>query len=147
MGEQIHKRLINEQVTMILDRYNKKELTTDQAMDLLCLKRRQFFEWAKRYRDNPEHFSIEYQRKEATRALSDIVEEYIISELKAEKGLIDDPGMSVRFYNYSYIQDQLQKKYGQKVSLPTIIDRAKKKDVTSQNLRKKLMTVRCSPIT
>jgi hypothetical protein len=39
MEEQIHKRLINEQVTMILDRYNKKELTADQAMDLLCLKR------------------------------------------------------------------------------------------------------------
>jgi hypothetical protein len=68
--------------------------------------------------------------------LSDTVEEYIISELKAEKDLIDDPGMSVRFYNYSYIQDQLQKKYGKNVSLPTIIDRAKKKDVTSQNLRK-----------
>jgi hypothetical protein len=43
MGEQIHKRLINEQATMILDRYNKKELTANQAMDLLCLKRRQFF--------------------------------------------------------------------------------------------------------
>ena len=39
MGEQIHKRLINEQATMILDRYNKKELTANQTMDLLCLKR------------------------------------------------------------------------------------------------------------
>jgi len=34
--------------------------------------------------------------------------------------------MPIRSYNYSYIRDQLWSKYGQKVSVPTIIDRAKK---------------------
>jgi hypothetical protein len=29
-------------------------------------------------------------------------------------------------YNYSYIKNRLKEHYGQKVSLPTIIDRAKK---------------------
>jgi hypothetical protein len=43
MTEQIHKRLTEEQVGMILDRYNKKELSREQAMELLGLKRRQFF--------------------------------------------------------------------------------------------------------
>ena len=33
--------------------------------------------------------------------------------------------MPVRFYNYSYIRDLLLNKYQQKVSLPTIINRAK----------------------
>ena len=34
--------------------------------------------------------------------------------------------MPIRTYNYSYIRDQLWSKYSQKVSVPTIIDRAKK---------------------
>ena len=48
MTEQIHKRLINEQVKMILDRYIKKELSSEQAMGLLELKRSQFFELVKK---------------------------------------------------------------------------------------------------
>jgi hypothetical protein len=34
----------------------------------------------------------------------------------------------LKSYNYSYIKDLLEEKYNQKVSLPTIIDRAKKND-------------------
>jgi len=34
----------------------------------------------------------------------------------------------LRYYNYSYVKDLLETKYNQKVSLPTIIDRAKKND-------------------
>ena len=43
MTEQMHKRLTEEQVVMILERYIKKELSREHAMDLLGLKRRQFF--------------------------------------------------------------------------------------------------------
>jgi len=32
----------------------------------------------------------------------------------------------IKYYNYSYIKDLLEQKYSQKVSLPTIIDRAKR---------------------
>ena len=45
MTEQVPKRLIDEQVKMILDRFIRKELQSEQAMDLLGLKRSQFFEW------------------------------------------------------------------------------------------------------
>jgi len=40
--------------------------------------------------------------------------------------LIEDKEIPITFYNYSYIKDQIYQSYGQKVSLPTIIDRAKK---------------------
>lgn len=50
MSEQLHKRLSEEQVKMILDRYVKKELGSEQAMNLLGLKRSQFFELVKKYR-------------------------------------------------------------------------------------------------
>ncbi len=45
-----------------------------------------------------------------------------MKELRFEKKLIQDKTVPLNSYNYSYIRDQLDKK----VSLPTIIDRAKR---------------------
>ncbi len=61
MTAQIHKRLIDDQVKMILDRFIKNEPSPGQAMDLLGLKRSQFFEWMEKYRESggkPLRFSI-----------------------------------------------------------------------------------------
>jgi hypothetical protein len=43
----------------------------------------------------------------------------------------------LRHYNYSYIKDLLETKYYQKVSLPTIIDRAEKNDFYVKKERRK----------
>ena len=43
-----------------------------------------------------------------------------------EKDLIKNKEIPIKYYNYSYIKDLLEQKYGQKVSLPTIIDRTKR---------------------
>jgi hypothetical protein len=142
MVEQIHKRLIDEQVRMILDRYTQKELKADQAMRLLELKRRQFFEWVKRYREDPQSFSVGYNREEASRKIRPEIEKNMLGELQLEKGLITDPTLPIRFYNYSYIQDQLKKKYQEEVSLPTIIDRAKKTGFTCPSRKERCMIVR-----
>jgi hypothetical protein len=40
--------------------------------------------------------------------------------------LIENKDIALTYYNYSYIKDQLEDKYQQRVSLPTIIERAKK---------------------
>jgi len=142
MVEQLHKRFIDEQVRMILERYLKKELSAKQGMDLLGLKRSQFFEWVKRYKESGEDFNIEYKRSNDHRRISEAIEENIQKELTIEKAFIDDPAMTIRFYNYSYIQDLLSEKYQQEVSLPTIIDRAKKKGFTYQDQKRGFMTMR-----
>jgi hypothetical protein len=142
MSEQVHKRLSDEQVRMILGRYAAKELTATEAIELLSLKRRQFFEWAQRYRKDPDSFTVHYQRKEKNRKLDDAVDRHIHEELTIEKRLIDDPALPVRFYNYSYIQDQIRKNYREKVSLPTIIDRAKKTASISPGPRRAFTTMR-----
>ncbi len=146
MAEQIHKRLSNELVRTVLERYVSKELDVERAMGLLGLKRSQLFEWVKRYKENPENFCIESNRP-GNRRISRELEENIIKELKTEKRLIDDPSMPIRDYNYSYLKDQLWKKYRQEVSVPTIINRAKKKVFIFQSLIKKHMTGRCLQIT
>ncbi|MBI5328381.1 MAG: hypothetical protein HZB80_08880 [Deltaproteobacteria bacterium] len=72
-------------------------------------------------------FSIECKRSNEHRRINESIEDNIFKELKLDKALIDDRAMPVRFYNYSFIKDQIEKKYQQEVSLPTIIDRAKKR--------------------
>ena len=126
MSVQIHKRLTDEQVRMILSRYVVKEMKASEAMELLGIKRRQFFEWVQRYRKDPACFTIKYNRDEKNRKLDNTIDQCIFKELAIEKALIDNPAMPIRFYNYSYIQDRIKKNYQKKVSLPTIIDRAKK---------------------
>jgi transposase len=142
MTEHIHKRLADEQVRTILQRYLKKEISAEKGMDLLGLKRRGFFKWVKRYKEQGEDFSIGCKRSNEHKRISEEVEQNILKELTTDKTLIEDFAMPVRFYNYSFIKDQLMKKYQQEVSLPTIIDRAKKKVFTSQDLKRNFMTER-----
>ena len=55
-----------------------------------------------------------------------------MQELKKETEIIRDKSNPVRFYNYSYVKEILEKKHKVHVSLPTIIDRAKKMGITSK---------------
>jgi hypothetical protein len=128
MGKQIHKRLPDKQVRDLLERYCSKEIELEYVLKLLEIKRSRFFEILKSYKENQEDFSIAYTREKKTRHIPEKVERNILKELKEEKTLIEDPAMPVKNYNYSYVRDQLWKNYRQKVSVPTIIDRAKKND-------------------
>jgi hypothetical protein len=128
MGKQIHKRLADEQVRGLLERYCSGEVALEYILRILEIKRRQFFKLLKRYREDSVDFSIAYNRQKKIRHISEKVEKNIIKELKQEKSFIEDPAMPIRSYNYSYIRDILYEKYNQKVSVPTIIDRAKKND-------------------
>ena len=130
MSRQLHNRLGDEQVGAILKKYVEGKLSATLAQDMLGLSRSQFFEWVKRYKAGGHDFSVGYSRTGHNHRIGDAIEKAIVKELKVEKALIDDPSMPVRFYNYSFIRDQLKKKHKRNVSLPTIIDRAKKGAIT-----------------
>lgn len=49
-----------------------------------------------------------------------------LKKIEIVKDLIKNKDIPIKHYNYSYVKDLLEQKYGQKVSLPTIIDRAKR---------------------
>jgi len=93
---------------------------------MLKIKRRRFFKLLAKYRKNPDNFSIQYARKTINRKIDTDIERNIVKELKIEKDLIKNKEVPVKYYNYSYLKDLLGQKYDQKVSLPTIIDRAKR---------------------
>ncbi len=125
MAEQLHKRFTDEQVKTLLKRYIDREIQVHYMLEILEIKRRRFFELAKKYREDPEGFSIHIVRNNKGRKIPEAVERNIIKELDVEKSLIEDKQLPVKSYNYSYIRDQIFDKYGRKVSLPTVIKRAK----------------------
>lgn len=125
---QLHKKFTDTQVKELLQRYLRKEIERKYIQQILFIGKRRFFSLIKQYRENPEDFSIQYNRKARTRAISRSIEENIIKELSIEKELIEDTDVPLKSYNYSYIKDLLERKYNQNVSLPTIIVRARKND-------------------
>jgi hypothetical protein len=122
---QIHKRFTSDQVKELLERYLKKEVERSYIQEILAIKKRRFFTLVNHYREDPEHFSVRYQRATPAR-ISPEVEQNLLRELAIEKGIIQDKETPLRSYNYSFIKDHLRKKYRQKVSLTTVIRRAKK---------------------
>ena len=123
--KQLHKKFNDCQVKDLLTRYLKKKVEREEIQKVLDIKKTRFFALVKRLKDDPENFSVSYFRSIPTRTISKAIETNIIKELKIEKDLIKAKDIPIRCYNYSYIKDILENDYKQRVSLSTIINRAK----------------------
>lgn len=122
---QLHKRFTSDQVKELLERYLRNELERTYIQEILRIGRRRFFTLVKEYRENPHQFNIQYERTSPPR-IPPGLEETLLSELSIEKKLIQNKDVPLKSYNYSYLKDRLQKQYRQKISLTTVINRAKK---------------------
>ncbi|MEA2088143.1 MAG: hypothetical protein U9O91_08665 [Candidatus Caldatribacteriota bacterium] len=125
MSKQLHKNFVDEQVKLLLKSYMDKEIKINYILSILGIKRSRFFELLNRYKKDPDNFSIQYNRKTINRKIDKAIEINIIKELNREKDLIKAKGVPIKCYNYSYIKDILVNDYNQRVSLSTIINRAK----------------------
>jgi hypothetical protein len=92
--------------------------------EILGIGKTRFFALLKEYRHDPDTFFLTYQRTTPAK-LSLCVEEEIARELMVKKALVEDQGLPITTYNYSAVRDRLKKK-GMSVSLPTLINRAKR---------------------
>jgi transposase len=123
---QFHKRFSSNQLKELFERYLRNEIEREYIQEILGVKKSRFFMLLKEYRENPQHFTIQYHRTMPPRSISAEIEHNILKELSIEKKIIENKETPLTSYNYSYIRDRLQGEYRQKVSLPTIIDRAKR---------------------
>jgi len=124
--KQLHKKFTDDQIKELITRYLKKKIARKYIQEILGIKKTRFFALVKRLKADPENFSISYSRRMPTRKINPDIEKNILKELEIEKDLIKNKDIPIKWYNYSYIKDLLKQKYGQKVSLPTIIDRVKR---------------------
>lgn len=123
---QLHKRLTEEQVKTILEHYLAKEISLSNALENLSIGKVRFFALLNRYQANPDTFTIQPPKKTNDhRKISSKAEQVIINELKKEQKLILNKEIPIRFYNYSAVRDDILDKHGIKISVPTIISRAK----------------------
>jgi hypothetical protein len=132
---QIHTRFTSDQVKAILKGYDEGNLDRLTVEEMLEIGRSRFFALLKQYRQNRDEFFIAYNRLNPSR-LTAGVEEEIEKALMVDKGLIDDPTLPITTYNYSAIRDRLAK-HALRVSLPTIIARAKNLGCYQAHPRKK----------
>jgi len=126
MSKQLHKNFIDDQVKSLFESYLDKKIKINYILQMLRIKRSRFFELLAKYRKDQDNFSIQYERKTINRKIDPDIEKNIVKELKIEKDLIKAKKVPIKWYNYSYVKDLLEQKYNQKVSLPIIIDRAKR---------------------
>lgn len=120
----IHKRFSIEQVTVLLSAYLKNRVTRREVEEELGIGKTRFFALLKKFRKNPQTFSLSYQRYTPPKLTTETVAA-IEQELLFDKQLIDNPKIPLYSYNYSALRDRLAEKQGLSVSVPTIIKRAK----------------------
>jgi len=121
---QLHKRLTDEQVNILLQGYCQGKMRRIEVQEMLGVGKSRFFVLLKKYQQNPESFSIAYERSTPTK-ISAEVEVEIEAALLQEKKIVEDHDLPISGYNYTALRDRLRKK-GINVSVTTIIDRAKK---------------------
>jgi transposase len=145
---QIHKRLANDQVKVLLQGYCQGLLARADIQEMLGIGKSRFFALLKEYRKGSEAFSIAYERHTPGRLSAD-VEAEIERELLREKEIVENKDLPISGYNYSALRDRL-KKGGIKVSLNTVIARAKHLDCYIPRKKRKVhdregLTAACQP--
>jgi len=133
--EQIHKRFTTDQVKAMLKAYCQGNIDRSSIEEILGISKTRFFALVKEYRRSPAEFTLAYQRVSHSR-LPESAEKQIEVELLLEKSLIDDVSLPITSYNYSAIRDRLTDR-GVRVSVPTIIARAKEYDCYQARPKKK----------
>jgi len=132
---QIHKKFTVEQIKILFAAYEQGHISRSEIENTLGISKTRYFALLKQYREHPETFSIDYQRKSKAR-LSGEVEEKIRIELLREKELVENKELPISGYNYAALSDRL-KKVGVQVSTTTIIKRAIQQDCYQAKRKKK----------
>jgi len=122
--QQIHKRFTTEQVTALLMQYDQGHMARTEVQELLGVGKTRFFALLADYRQDAGAFSVTYERTAPGR-LAQTTEDALRRVLLEEKALVEDKRLPISSYNYSAVRDRLSKD-GTTVSLPTVIDRAKR---------------------
>jgi len=123
--KQIHKRFSSEQVKELLERYEKRAISRKAIEEVLGIKKVRLFRILKRYREDKNKFAIGYERRSSNNKISEEAEKRIREELERERSWIKDKDIPVYWNNYSEIKRELETKGKIKISVPTIINRAK----------------------
>ena len=132
---QIHKRFSDDQVRAFFQSYCQGTLSSADIQKVLEIGKTRFFSLLKKYRQNPNGFSLTYVRSSPAK-LSVEEEAQIKQALLEEKRIVEDPDLPISGFNYTAIRDRLNEN-GIQVSVTTIINRAKQYDCHKPRKKRK----------
>lgn len=132
---QVHRRFSSDQIKMLLSSYEQGHITRDEIQNTMGIGKTRFFGLLRKYRQQPQNFTIEYIRRPSSRLALE-VEKKIATELMREKALLEDKDLPITEYNYAALNDRLNKS-GVHVSTTTLIKRAKSLGCYQYKKRKK----------
>lgn len=124
--KQLHKQFSDEEVKQYFKWYEDKIMTKSEVLSFLGIKDSRFYALLAKYRGKPKDFSVAYNRIKAPRHLPPKVVKQIRRELATEHSFIDNPNMSIMFYNYANIRDVVEEETGYNLSSQTVINYAKR---------------------
>ena len=124
MAKHIHKKFTTEQVKELLQKYINKEIERKYLQEILGTGRSRFFELLQDFRNNPNGFSIEYNRSSEAKRIDPAIQNNILKELSIDKKAIKNKDIPLYKYNYSYVKKRLESHYDQSAALSTIISYA-----------------------
>jgi len=107
--KQLHKKFTDDQIKNLIIRYLKKEIARKYIQEILGIQKTRFFALVKRFKENPENFSVSYFRSTPTRTIPETIKTNIIKELKMQEDLIRAKDIPIKYYNYSCIKKYLRK--------------------------------------
>lgn len=122
---QIHKHFTTDQVKDLLKKYIRKEIERKYLQQILNIGKSRFFELLQAFRNNPDKFSVGYNRSKKTRSIDPQIQKNILKELKIDKKAIKNKDIPLYKYNYSYVKKRLETHYKQSAGVSTIIRYAK----------------------
>jgi hypothetical protein len=132
---QLHKKFSDDQVRAFFHSYCQGTLARTAIQEVLEIGKTRFFTLLKTYRQNPEEFSLKYQRSSPAKLSIDAGAK-IEQALLEEKRIVEDPDLPISGYNYTAIRDRLREN-GVEVSVTTIIKRAKQYDCHKPRKKRK----------
>lgn len=102
---QIHKRFSDDQVRAFFQSYCQGTLSRADVEEVLEIGKTRFFSLLKKYRQNPDGFSLTYVRSSPAK-LSVEEEAEIKQALLEEKRIVEDPDLPISGFNTA-IRDRL----------------------------------------
>lgn len=96
---QLHKRFTSDEVKELLDRYLKDEIERLYIQEMMRIKERHFFILLKQYKENPQHFNVQYRRTGAPQTISPKIEKTTLKELSLDKKIIQNREIPLKSYN------------------------------------------------
>jgi len=95
---QLHRKFSDDQVRAFFHSYCQGTLARTAIQEVLEIGKTRFFTLLKTYRQNPDEFSLKYQRSSPAK-LSNDAEEKIERALLDKKRIVEDPNLPISGYN------------------------------------------------